>query len=127
MLAGHGCIEVMAGVYLEQGSSNPPILVSVSVFPLPDDATAANVYDLVQGEAYWRMTIWSADDGDDTPRPGAPISGYRWGHNRRRHRYLICTRAVRTDRATGDWLEPWLRAASGRAHAICGPQNHHGD
>ncbi|WTX00218.1 serine/threonine protein kinase [Streptomycetaceae bacterium NBC_01309] len=127
VLAGHGCTEVMAGVYLEQGSTNPPILVSVSVFPLPDDVTAGSVYDLVQGDALWKMTIWSAEDGDDTPRPGDSVSGYRWGHNRRRHRYLICTRAVRTDRATGDWLEPWLRAPSGRLSASVGPQNHHVD
>ncbi|KRV48660.1 hypothetical protein AQ490_24310 [Wenjunlia vitaminophila] len=125
VLTACGCTEAMTGVYLEQGGPNPPVLVSVAVFPMPDYATAKSVYQLLIGEARWRMTIWSAQVGDDnTPRPGTFDSGFRWAHDAYRHRYVFSARAIRTDLLKDGWLKPWLRAAAKRAATSCGPQNH---
>ncbi|MFG3257212.1 serine/threonine-protein kinase [Streptomyces sp. NPDC048172] len=126
VLTACGCPEVMTGVYLEQGSPNPPILVSVTVMPMPDVATAQNVFGLLLGEATrWRVTLWSAQVHDDgTPHRADFDSGHHRAYDRYSHRYVIAARSVRTDLLQDGWLEPWLRAGVKRGAESSGPQNH---
>lgn len=128
MLTSCGCPQVMAGVYLEQRSSNPPVLVSVTVFPMPDSATAEMTYNFLQKDSLYfkELTLWSAQtNSDGSPRRSNFSDGYFMrAHIRWTGRYVITVRALRTDLATDAWLYPFVLAAVGRAVRSCGPENY---
>ncbi|SES34126.1 serine/threonine-protein kinase [Streptomyces qinglanensis] len=129
VLTSCDCPQVMAGVYLEQGSPNPPILVSVTVFPMPDSATASMVYNFVlqYGDTWHKeLTLWSAQNHDDgSPRRGDYGDGFF--ERALMHfsgRYVIAIRTLRTDLLAEDWLYPYVYAATTRASRSCGPENY---
>ncbi|MFB7919189.1 serine/threonine-protein kinase [Streptomyces sp. NPDC056061] len=127
VLTSCDCPQVMSGVYLEQHSSNPPILVSVTVFPMPDSTTASMVYDfLIKDGLYFKeLALWSAQtNSDGSPRRSNFSDGYFMrAHIRWTGRYVITVRALRTDLAAEAWLYPYVLAATGRAVRSCGPEN----
>ncbi|WP_432584910.1 hypothetical protein ABVG11_01955 [Streptomyces sp. HD1123-B1] len=128
VLTSCGCPQVMAGVYLEQGSPNPPALISVTVFPMPDSAMASMVYNFCLQEGVWHkeLTLWSAQShSDGSPRRGDYGDGFfERGHMRPSGRYVIAVRSLRTDLSTENWLYPYLYAATTRASRSCGPENY---
>ncbi|WP_435241670.1 serine/threonine-protein kinase [Streptomyces cucumeris] len=128
VLTSCGCPQVMAGVYLEQGSPNPPALISVTVFPMPDSAMASMVYNFCLQEGVWHkeLTLWSAQShSDGSPRRGDYGDGFfERGHMRPSGRYVIAVRTRRTDLSTENWLYPYLYAATTRASRSCGPENY---
>lgn len=128
VLTSCGCPRVMAGVYLEQRSSNPPILVSVTVFPMPDSTTAEMTYNFLQkdGSYFKELTLWSAQtNSDGSPRRSSFSDGYFWrAHIRWTGRYVITVRALRTDLAAEAGLYPYVLAATTRASRSCGPENY---
>lgn len=128
VLTSCGCPQVMAGVYLEQRSSNPPILVSVTVFPMPDSSTAEMTYNFLQRDGLYfkELTLWSAQThSDGSPRRSSFSDGYFWrAHIRWTGRYVITVRALRTDLAAEAGLYPYVLAATTRASRSCGPENY---
>lgn len=128
VLTSCGCSQVMAGVYLEQGSPNPPVLISVTVFPMPDSAMASMVYNFLLQDGAWtkKLTLWSAQShGDSSPRRGDYDDGFfERGHMRTSGRYLVSVRTLRTDLSAENWLYPYLYAATTRASRSCGPEHY---
>ncbi|WP_139140859.1 serine/threonine-protein kinase [Streptomyces oceani] len=128
VLTSCDCPQVMAGVYLEQRSPNPPILISVSVFPMPDAAMASMVYDFLRQSGVWRkkLTLWSAQShSDGSPRRGDYDDGFfERAHMRTSGRYVITVRTLRTDLLAESWLYPYAYAATNRASRSCGPENY---
>ncbi|GAA2085435.1 hypothetical protein GCM10009801_47140 [Streptomyces albiaxialis] len=128
VLTSCGCSQVMAGTYLEQGSPNPPVLVSVTVVPMPDSAMASMVYNfLLQGGAWEKkLTLWSGQSHHD----GSPLRGdyddgfFERAHLRASGRYVIAVRTLRTDLCAENWLYPYIYAATTRASRSCGPENY---
>ncbi|MEO3782634.1 serine/threonine-protein kinase [Actinocorallia sp. B10E7] len=132
-LTSHGCTHVMTGVYLEQpgplATPENPVLVSVQVLPFPDAATARDMYDYLNGDARWRLTIWCAQTGGvDVPQAGGTEwhQSFRWQHNQVFHRYVITSLAARMDHTNDGSLEPWFSSAANKAANSCGPQNYRG-
>ncbi|GAA3873384.1 serine/threonine-protein kinase [Streptomyces sedi] len=128
LLVSAGCSRAMAGIYLEQRSPNPPVLVSATVFPLPDTAAASMAYRWLLQNAPWKgeLTLWSARPRDDgSPRSGDYGEGYfERAHTRFVGRYLITTRSLRSDLLAESWLHPYVYAAAKRGCLACGPQSH---
>lgn len=122
------CPQVMAGAYLEQHSTNPPILVSVTVFPMPDTATARMAFDFLgkDGLYFRKLPTWSTrTHSDGSPRQGDYGDGYFERANiRYSGRYVITVHALRTDLLAEKWLYPYIYAASRRAVRSCGPENY---
>ncbi|MGP3985850.1 serine/threonine-protein kinase [Streptomyces sp. 3N207] len=128
VLTSCDCPQVMAGVYLEQRSPNPPILVSVTIFPMPDSTTADMTYNfLLKDDLYWKkLTFWSAQTrSDGSPRRGDYDDGYfERAYIRNSGRYVITVRTLRTDLLSETWLFPYVYAATTRAVRSCGPENY---
>ncbi|AXK37623.1 serine/threonine protein kinase [Streptomyces armeniacus] len=128
VLTSCDCSQVMAGVYLEQGSPNPPVLVSVTVVPMPDSAMASMVYNFLLQDGEWekKLTLWSAQShSDGSPRRGDYGDGFfERAHMRTSGRYVITVRTLRTDLLAETWLYPYVYAATTRASRSCGPENY---
>ncbi|MFH9242469.1 serine/threonine-protein kinase [Streptomyces anulatus] len=128
VLTSCGCLQVMAGVYLEQHTPTPPILISVNVIPLPDSAMADMVYNFLLQDGPWneKVTLWSAQpNSDGSPRLGDyGVGHFERGHMRTTGRYVITVRTLRTDLLAESWLYPYVYAATTRASRSCGPANY---
>lgn len=128
MLTSCDCPQVMAGVYLEQRSSDPPILVSVTVFPMPDYRTAGMAYKFLSKDGLYfkELALWSAQaNSDGSPRRSNFSDGYFMrAHIRWRGRYVTTVRSLRSDLAAEGWLYPYVLAATGCAFRSCGPENY---
>ncbi|CAL9370827.1 caspase family protein [Streptomyces sp. enrichment culture] len=131
-LVGHGCLQVMTGVYLEQRAPHAtpenPVLVSVQVLPFPDAGTADDMSNYLSGDARWRLTVWCTQSGvGNNPCAGNLDGSISFEHHRAFHRYVIAVRGVRTDLINDETIAPWLESATHRAVMSCGPQNHRGN
>jgi serine/threonine protein kinase len=129
-LQSNNCTQLMTGVYIQQPcgatNCNPPLWISVEVFPFADNQTAQQVGAYLWADYHWeQLTKWCSRSGqDNTPCSGR--SGFMDMTDTVHGDYLTVATAERTDLTNNGSLKPWYDSAIGQAVALCGPQNYQG-
>lgn len=126
-LTDRGCSQVMTGTYLEESGSGQiadnPVLVSIQVFPLPDDASANDMKNYLATGARWNLSTWCTKTGvGSEPCARGASPGTRVANERVDHRYLISVMADRTDLTYDNSVVPSLNAAVDQAVDTGGPE-----